>query len=162
MPSLSDFSSAGADMTLSDLDVPSKSRVHSLHRSSRFTLLAQRAEQDYSNEADESYVAEGQNDDDAGLIDDRPRHNTDTHEAHPVDPPGDEVVESAGGTTPSPSVVNKSASQSPQQSPVNLFNHISEEDRLRQQLIDMQRLNEAFSSYHGAVHAVREKQKVVL
>ena len=160
-PSVSDISSAGADMTLSDLDAPAKARVHPPHRSSRFTLLAQRAEQNNSNEADESYIDEGQNDDDAELLDPRPDHGTDLRGEHAVDLPENEVVEDLA----TPKVVDRSvepASQTPQQSPANPLHYISEEDKLRQQLIDMQRLNEAFSSYHTAIQAVREKQKVAL
>jgi hypothetical protein len=158
--SLSDLSSAGVDMTLSDLDVPTKLQVYPPPCSSRFTLLAQRAEQDISTEADESYVDEGQNDRDAQSINARPDRDTSIYEEHANDPPEDEVVEGA-----TPRLVNKSvepASQSIPQSLVDPLNHVSEEDRLRQQLIDMQRLNEAFSSYHIAVQAVGEKQKVLL
>jgi len=160
-PSVSGILSAGADMTLSDLDAPAKARAHPPHRSSRFTLLAQRAEQNNSNEADESYIDEGQNDDDAESLDHKIDHPTDLHGEHTVDPPENETVEDLA----TPKVVDKSvepASPIPQQSPVNLLHHISEEDKLRQQLIDMQRLNEAFSSYHTAIQAVREKQKVDL
>jgi len=117
-----------------------------------------RAEQNNSNEADESYIDEGQNDDDAEFLDHRPDHRTDLRREHAVDLPENEVAEDLA----TPKVVDKSvepASQTPQQSPVNPLHHISEEDKLRQQLIDIQRLNEAFSSYHTAIQAVREKQK---
>lgn len=159
-PSPSNFLSAGLDMTVSDLDPPAKSRAYPPTRSSRFTLLAQRAEQDNSTEADESYIDEGQNERDAQLIDDMSDRGASPYKEHASDPSADEIV---GGATPR--MVNTSvepASQSVQQNPADPSHHISEEDKLRQQLIDMQRLNEAFSSYQIAVQAVREKQKVHL
>lgn len=158
-----DLSPTAPDMSLSDLEGPSRRRAPPPTRSSRFTLLTQRAEHDDSNEADESYLDEEQLDEGQAEPSDEQLNEVETvSDAGLEDVPVDDVVEYVEAT---PKPVDKSVpptSQSLRQDPIESLHPFTEDDRLRQQLFDMQRLNEAFSSYHIAVRAVREKQKVRL
>lgn len=157
----------GADMSLSDLEGPPARRAHAPTRSSRFTLLAQRDEHDDSNEADESYIDEEQLEEEppANDLGDSQHIEADGSDVPPQEDVADDLDALDEVVETTPKAPNRSVipeSEIPHQRLVesSSAHPISEDDRLRQQLFDMQRLNEAFSSYHFAVHAVREKQKV--
>lgn len=167
----SDLSSAVADMSLSDLsDQPPRRRAHQPARASRFTLLAPRDavdETDDADEADESYMEEERHEgptvaeEEHWQLQDEQEPAVDVTEDAQVDEVDPDAVEATPRAI-GRSNVPASQSKSLRQSVAEPSTILSEEDRLRQQLFDMQRLNEAFSMYETALVATREKQKVGL
>lgn len=157
----------GEDMSLSDLELPNKKRALMPARSSRFTLLAQRDEHDDSNEADESYLDEEPFNEEpvVKLKEQSPSPEAEKPDQSLLPEPPDSADDMEEIVEATPRLTNRimvPESELPRsiQAEASITRPISEEDRLRQQLLDMQRLNEAFSGYHSAVSAVREKQRV--
>lgn len=167
---------SGEDMSVSDLEEMPRARATAPARPARFTLLAQRDAADESQEADESFGSEDLADEEHAqsatpntsprplrkepLADESPELNQ-SFDAAPHDQNLGTPQRSAV-TPPPPEELSSSQLDVPDDEPQTPYMpaSMSEEDRLRQQLFDMQRLNEAFSSYHLAVGAVRDKQKV--
>ncbi|KAF8313458.1 hypothetical protein DL93DRAFT_1173766 [Clavulina sp. PMI_390] len=165
------------EMSLSDLDAPQPPRKNPIPpRSTRFTLLAQRSAIDDSQDADadESYMDEEEltevipegdlgepqpDDPDPGTSPTEDEHTLTTEDVD-LDPTGN-IIPSTPKTEATPSKIEKEAPVAAAEpaSTTPLRPPMSEDDRLRQQLYELQRVNEAFDSFGIAVQAVRFKQR---